>query len=102
MENKEVTQVMDRNTVEQAIDFILAEGRSQGYNEAMKTYGQQYKEIIKTGRKQGLIIGLILSVVAFVAFKIGKKKYDEKKTEEAKSKEPINVDPEIYDEKKEE
>lgn len=102
MENKEQTQIMDKSTVEQAIDFILSEGRSQGYNEAMKTYGKQYKEIIKTGRKQGIIVGLILSVVALVAFKIGKKKYDEKKAEEAKSKEPINVDPEIYDENKEE
>ena len=102
MENKnEVTKVMDKSTIEEAIDFILSEGRSQGYNEAMKTYGKQYKEIIRTGRKQGIIVGLILSVVAFVAFKIGKKKYEEKK-EEAKRKEPYNVDAEFGEEIKEE
>lgn len=94
MENKnEVTKVMDKSTIEEAIDFILSEGRSQGYNEAMKTYGKQYKEIIRTGRKQGFIIGAALTIIGVIIGGIARKKYIKKLKDEAAKKEVENVDP---------
>lgn len=98
MENKnEVTKVMDKSTVEEAIDFILSEGRSQGYNEAMKTYGKQYKEIIRTGRKQGFIIGAALTIIGVIICGIARKKYIKKLKDEAAKKDVENVDPSDVD-----
>ena len=95
MNENEITKV-DRKTVEEAIEFILQEGRMEGYQEAMKVYGKQYKEILKKGRRQGLVIGILTAGFAFVVYRDVKKNMREKLKEEmeskAKSKEPFEAD----------
>lgn len=96
--NEEVTKKVDKEIVEQAIEFILEEGKELGYQEAMKIYGKQYKDIIRRGRKQGIVIAIVLGVGGVIAYKLGKTKVEEKINEfkEAKAKkEPINVDIEV-------
>lgn len=81
---------LTRKTVEEAIEFILEEGRTQGYQQAMKVYGAQYKDVIRKGRKQGFLITVILAAISYVVYRIVKKNIDEKKEEEAR-KAPIDV-----------
>ena len=88
------TTGITRKTVEEAIEFILEEGRTQGYQQAMKVYGAQYKDVIRKGRKQGFLITVILAAISYVVYRIVKKNIDEKKEEEAKKearKAPIDV-----------
>ena len=105
--NEETTQVvktMNKETVEQAIDFILEEGKEQGYQEAMKIYGKQYADVIRKGRRQGFLIAAVLFVGSFIMFKVNQKKIDAKLKEifGRKDKEPIDIDPEEVFEDKEE
>lgn len=73
-ETTKVTQAIDKETIEEAIKFILEEGKELGYQEAMKIYGKQYRDIIRRGRKQGIAIAIILGIAGVVAWKVGKKK----------------------------
>lgn len=88
------TAGLTRKTVEEAIEFILEEGRTQGYQQAMKVYGAQYKDVIRKGRKQGFLLTVILAAISYVVYHIIKKNVDEKKEEAAKEearKAPIDV-----------
>lgn len=73
-ETTKVTQAIDKETIEEAIKFILEEGKEQGYQEAMKIYGKQYSEVIRRGRRQGFVLALILALGGVIAWKVGKKK----------------------------
>ena len=83
---------IDKKTVEEAIQFILEEGKELGYQEAIKIYGKQYKELIRKGRKQGVVIGILSSICAFYAYKEIKNRMREKIKEEEESKKPYDVD----------
>lgn len=67
--NENEIQKVDRKTVEEAIEFILQEGRMEGYQEAMKVYGKQYREILKKGRRQGLVLGIATAAITFVTWR---------------------------------
>lgn len=83
---------IDKKTVEEAIQFILEEGKELGYQEAIKIYGKQYKELIRKGRKQGIVIGILSSICAFYTYKEIKNRMREKIKEEEESKKPYDVD----------
>ena len=90
------TQI-SKETVEQAIEFILEEGRCQGYQEAMKVYGKQYKEIINKGRTQGIIVGALLCIGSFIGYKYYKKKQDDKERDKVINVHPSDVEVEKSD-----
>lgn len=73
-ETTKVTQAIDKETIEEAIKFILEEGKERGYQEAMRIYGKQYSEVIRRGRRQGFVLALILALGGVIAWKVGKKK----------------------------
>lgn len=98
MEETKITNI-DKKTVEEAIEFILEEGKELGYQEAIKIYGKQYKELVRKGRKQGIVIGILGSICAFYTYKELKNKMREKIKEEEKDKTPYDVD---YEDVKEE
>ena len=93
MEETKVTKI-DKKTVEEAIEFILEEGKELGYQEAVRIYAKNYKDILKKGRRQGVVIGILSTVVAACAYHRLKTDLKEQlKEEEEKSKKtPYNVD----------
>ena len=91
MEETKITKI-DKKTIEEAIEFILEEGKEMGYKEAIKIYGKQYKELIIKGRKQGVVIGILSSICAFYTYNEIKNRMREKIKEEEESKKPYDVD----------
>jgi hypothetical protein len=90
MEETKVTKI-DKKTVEEAIEFILEEGKELGYQEAVRIYAKNYKDLIKKGRRQGIVIGALTTILAFQTIKKIKNDMREKIKEEEKSKQPFEV-----------
>ena len=91
MEETKITNI-DKKTIEEAIEFILEEGKEMGYQEAVKIYAKNYKDLIRKGRKQGIVIGILGSICAFYTYKDIKNKMREKIKEEEEGKKPYDVD----------
>ena len=90
MEETKITKI-DKKTVEEAIEFILEEGKELGYQEAVKIYAKNYKDLIRKGRRQGVVIGILSTILEYQTYRKVKNDMREKIKEEESQKTPYEV-----------
>lgn len=87
-QNQNMPVKVTKEEVEEIMKVVISEAKNQGYQEAASVYIKANSIIWR----RGFLVGVIFTVVAIVGGYFGKKKYDQKKKEEALRKEPLNVD----------